>query len=733
MSEKTYKYESNNNRTDETSLLGQNISGRSARMHQLAPGQAIDLKGKPYTIVEIISSGTGEANVYKINDERRDEFVLKLYFEYSNAKEEPNLEALIRISTIIDPDILLLHDFGVGADKYQGKYCYEITSFAEGGDLLSVADFKLKYTPQFIEEKVVPEIFNGIKKLHQHRIYHCDLKPGNIFYKDAEQTDLVIGDYGSAKTSDMLAELDSRKMSTVKGTEAYLSPEQARGIVDKSNDYYSFGIILLHLLYPDQFAKDDDFTKVDKIKFGKIVERQTNKKPIIQYKPSFLRLNNLIEGLTNIISQKRFGEKEIDRWLKGEFVEILQDDPAVKPIKLGSVTIRDEKQLITYIDGHPNWYEDLIQDKETFSIFKEWIISYKDAQVKKQLEYIIKVYEPYGKRFIGEAICRYFQPERDLRIDMHTFNLFKASDRQKETAHFIHKLDEIWKITRREQMLFYLFCLEFSLMQLNSMDGKTDPLVFALYNTYLAVFGLIPNSENGYRTSIQDIFNPKNLRSSGLYMLRLFYTFNRDRTFRDASNHPINSLDNIGFYFLNHENDFDDINLVLEREKFMSERKYSISPSLKFSEFIFSCFAEKVELQLEIEEIEVDKKRNYKVRYKAFKTLNNFLKSLRINRQFSDTPDTSLQLEFKGSVFGSVVKESDKFVELLKERHKPFQLKEPNIEALKRKFKSITLPQLYQLFLPQGLALVISFILFILIILLLMQMIQIGEGWSLIW
>jgi len=699
----------------------------------LQGGQDIILKQKKYHIHGIISTGTGEASVYKIRDERHEEFVLKLYFEFSNIKEEPNQEALTRIRAIIDPDILLLHDFGVGADKYQGKYCYEITAFAEGGDLLRVADFKAKYTPDFIERKIVPEIFNGIKKLHKHKIYHCDLKPGNIFYKDAEQTDLIIGDYGSAKTASLDAEQESRKTSTVKGTEAYLAPEQARGFIKYSNDYYSFGMILLHLLYPEQLAKDNDLTSVDKIKFEKIVERQVNKRPVIQYNNSFARLNNLIEGLINIVPQNRFGEKEVERWLRGEHIDIIQEEPQVKPIKLGSVTIWNEKNLIDYIDRHSDWYEDLIEDSATFDRFKEWIDTFRNIEIRKKIVEIIKYYQPYGKQFVGEAICRFFHPERDLRIDMNKFNLFLANDRNKETASYISKLDEIWKITKREQMGFYLFCLEFSLMQLNSASGKGDPVVFAIYNKYLSVFGSMPNPTKEYYTSILNIFNPVDQRTSGSYLLSLFYEFNKDRVFRSATNESMNTPDKIGHYFLESEHLFEDINLSLERERFLSTRNHIFSPTQNFTEFIFSCFAEKVELRLEIEDIQIDKRRNYRVIYKAFKTLNSYLKTVGMRREFSDNPDSSLQLDFKGSLFGSVEKESDIGVQLLKEKHAPFELKPENIAAIKNRFMELVRPQLYRLFVPQAASILISVFLVILIILFLSRYIRVGEGWNFFW
>lgn len=267
-------------------------------------------------------------------------------------------------------------------------------------------------------------------------------------------------------------------------------------------------------------------------------------------------------------------------------------------------------------------------------------------------------------------------------------------------------------------------------MQLNSGSGKGDPVVFAIYNKYLSVFGSMPNPAKEYFTSIQNIFNPVDPKSSGSYLLSLFYEFNKDRVFRSATNESISTPDKIGHYFLESEHLFEDINLSLERERFLSTKNHIFKPSLNFTEFIFTCFADKVELRLEIEDIQVDKRRNYRVIYKAFKTLNSYLKSVGILREFSDNPDRSLQVDFKGSLFGSVEKESDIGVQLLKEKHTPFELKQENIATIKNRFTELVRPQLYRLFLPQAASILISVFLVILIILFLSRYIRVGEGWN---
>lgn len=294
----------------------------NSKAHGIRQGDKIILRGNKFSITGIISESIDKAVIYKIENESKQTFALKLYFEFSYQKEEPNFETLKRIKEVTDPNILKLHDFGVGADKYQGKYCYEISDFVEGGDLFAVTNFKEKYTKNFIETSIVPEILNGIKKLHEFKIYHCDLKPSNIFYKNSNQTDLLIGDYGSAKAFDLESESEAHITSYFSGTTVFMAPEQVRGIISEKNDYYSFGMILLYLLYPEHLSNDNNISQIDKRKFEKIVERQYNNKPIIDFNPAFKRLNTLIEGLTLFNHINRFGKGEVEKWLHGQENEV---------------------------------------------------------------------------------------------------------------------------------------------------------------------------------------------------------------------------------------------------------------------------------------------------------------------------------------------------------------------------------------------------------------------------
>ncbi|RMG58992.1 MAG: hypothetical protein D6722_22890, partial [Bacteroidetes bacterium] len=464
--------------------------GKSAR-HNLGPGDVLDLNGKTYTITRILSQSSGEAVIYMVlPPDGGAECVLKLYFEQHDPSREPNAEALTRIKGIKDEDILELLDFGTGDRKVKDKgkaYCYELSAFARGGTLLDVPDLKAKYTPDFLTERVVPEIFRGLQILHGKRIYHGDIKPRNIFYLDEAQSDLVIGDYGSAKTFDMKAKDNLSAFSTVIGTNYYLAPEQSKGIVSEKNDYYSFGVVLLHLLYPEHYGRNDDPRRVDFEKYRRFTTRQYSGKPVVDFNPAYGRLNDLIAGLTLVDHQRRWGGQEVARWLKGQRVPVQYAGLDIKPIKTGYGDIYTQEDLVQFIETQPNrWYGSLISDRHGFDALMDWYISLTDLNRKRAFEGMLLYYKDEGAEYVREAILRYFDPARPLMVGDDRFHFYQSDDLRAEIRGFWARLDQAWRRTEVEIKTFRyaLFVFEFALQQAaQAGDADTQTLVRRVLDT----------------------------------------------------------------------------------------------------------------------------------------------------------------------------------------------------------------------------------------------------------
>ncbi len=463
-------------------------------VHNLKAGDYITLNKKEYKIIEIISESTGEAVIYNIQDSNLNHFVFKLYYEFFDPEKEPNTEALTRIQAITDVDILRLYDFGTGINKYKGKFCYEIIQFAAGSDLLNVKKLKEKYTPEFIEKELIPQIFKGILRLHENRIYHCDLKPQNVFYLDKEQKEIVIGDYGSAKTFEFDAEKMSRKTTTVKGTDFYLPPEQARGFISEKNDYYSFGIILLHLFYPEKILLNVNEPKsLSHSKLKQIIERQFEAKPIIDFKPEFKRINRLIEGLTLVDFNLRWGKKEVKNWIEGKSVEVNYikqvlrtgaDEYSEKTLIFGDYKINTIYDLRDFILNEKNWYAELIEYEENKKAFMNWFWNLYGYDRSKRSGFfrIIEYYSQEGIDIVADAIIRFFIPEHPVVFGLKVFDFKESTDLIKTTAEaFSHLIYNLWESSSDKDIQLYFFRYEFALRQLKDKQPEVINLLNILY------------------------------------------------------------------------------------------------------------------------------------------------------------------------------------------------------------------------------------------------------------
>lgn len=102
------------------------------------------------------------------------------------------------------------------------------------------------------------QVLNGVKFLHENRIFHQDLKPGNIFVQEDEEDNLIlkIGDFGAATRIPYGGSLPSNNFEKWT-TENYESYEQ---IWERSfgiqADMWSAGCTLFYLVTGDELIKN---------------------------------------------------------------------------------------------------------------------------------------------------------------------------------------------------------------------------------------------------------------------------------------------------------------------------------------------------------------------------------------------------------------------------------------------------------------------------------------------
>uniref|UniRef100_A0A8C4HSW8 Calcium/calmodulin-dependent protein kinase Ib n=1 Tax=Dicentrarchus labrax TaxID=13489 RepID=A0A8C4HSW8_DICLA len=170
-------------------------------------------------------------------------------------------KALEGKETSIENEIAVLHKIKhaniVSLEEiFESKsHLYLVMQLVSGGELFDRIIEKGFYTEKDAS-KLIQQILDAVKYLHDMGIVHRDLKPENLlYYSMDEDSKIMISDFGLSKI-----EGSGSVMSTACGTPGYVAPEVlAQKPYSKAVDCWSIGVIAYILLcgYPPFYDEND--------------------------------------------------------------------------------------------------------------------------------------------------------------------------------------------------------------------------------------------------------------------------------------------------------------------------------------------------------------------------------------------------------------------------------------------------------------------------------------------
>jgi serine/threonine protein kinase len=202
-----------------------------------------------YHVAEFLGSG-GMAEVYRAWDAKRSVHVALKMLNEDMAEDYVFLRRFAREARVLErlqhPHIVRFFGF-----EESQRQAFLVMEYIDGVTLRR--QLRLLGRPLTLPETlaVLQPVCSALHYAHRMGIYHCDVKPANIFIERGGR--VVLGDFGIAR----LSESATVTFSTP-GTPAYMAPEQCQGgEVDARTDVYSLGITAYEMMTLDRPFKGD--------------------------------------------------------------------------------------------------------------------------------------------------------------------------------------------------------------------------------------------------------------------------------------------------------------------------------------------------------------------------------------------------------------------------------------------------------------------------------------------
>ena len=393
------------------------------------------LKGVDYREVECLSDNSGEAQVFLVEKDSQ-KYVLKVY--YPNFDVDKKLLQTIRSFNF--EMIVKLIDFGKTYIDGKNRN-YELMEYLQGGTL---KDFQLNGDFKRFR-RLALQAAGALAYCHLNNVLHKDVKPTNFFFRDKQQQQLVLGDFGISSLQDN----DGKTFRTTQArTPIYAAPEMYTDVIDgeveitPAADFYSLGMTLFATwLGESPFSSNE-----------RVMMRQKNEGRLPRLEELPEEVKKLIQGLTSVNKMTRWGYSEVERWFRGENVPVDISSPF---LRYKSFVVDPDRNLVA-----ENVHElvPMLLDNEQLGknyLYNGRIATWLDACGNTRLSALVK--DIVTKRYPEDQKAGLYaatyamdssQPYRDVKgiasDDVHSLALSLLSNREEYALLLRNRNDKVF-------------------------------------------------------------------------------------------------------------------------------------------------------------------------------------------------------------------------------------------------------------------------------------------------
>lgn len=279
-----------------------------------------------WRIEEQIFLGSKSEDYYIVKGGGNDRQAFMILYKESYEPDPIIYQAMERMDRDHLPDLVL-------TGRWRNRP-YEVHEWINFGSLEDAGLTGAENTDEL--KNIIIEVAKALRDFSGAGLRHRDINPKTILLREKDPLDLVITDFGSARLSDFDLDMSSPLTLT-----KYSAPEAIVGVISAASDWWSLGMIVF-----EQVTNGKCFQDINEKAFLLHVVTRGVSLPA-GLSPD---IENLLRGLLANDPLQRWQWEEVNKWLKGELVELPQK-AITHDVNLGVPIILQGKEYFS-----PEWF-----------------------------------------------------------------------------------------------------------------------------------------------------------------------------------------------------------------------------------------------------------------------------------------------------------------------------------------------------------------------------------------